>query len=309
MARIALLIQKTPKLEDGNYLRLGRELAILGHEMQLLSVDSLRMQSNQVIADSFDWQQNMASGDDYPDENSLVIDHDLLWVLSIGFRRSFLDKIQLLQALPRHVQVVNSVDALMYLKSKYLLAASPRHFPGPETHASPNAQELIDIVTSGGGRWIIKPPAGSLGRDVFLVEPGDSNLATILQHLCGADNDQYTMIQRYLPAIENGEKRVLLAAGKVMGQYLRRAGSDHRTNVSQGAAIERSDLTADETALCHEIGRQLVQRGAVYAGIDLVYPHLIEVNVINPGGLTTIEELTGTNLAPRVALEVTKHLL
>lgn len=309
MARIALLIQKTPVLEDGNYLRLGRELARMHHEVDLLSVDSLRMSANRIIASGFAWSDSYGQGTPFPLESLRQIEYDLLWVLAAGLRKSFLDRVQLLQALPEQVQVINSVDALMFLRSKYLLAANPDLFPTPETHASSDARELLSIIQREGGQWIIKPPAGSLGQDVYLVRPDDQNLGSILQQLCGEGKDQYTMIQRYLPQVEQGEKRVLLAAGQVIGQYLRRATDDHRTNLSRGAVAEACDLTPAERALCTELAGKLLERGAIYSGIDLVYPHLIEVNVINPGGLTTIENLTGENLAPRVAGEVTRRLL
>ena len=148
--------------------------------------------------------------------------------------------------------------------------------------------------------WIAKPPAGSLGRDVFLLKPGSSNNRAILDYLCGPEQDQYTLIQEHISEISRGEKRVLIAGGEVVGQYKRIATTDHRTNLIQGAASEACELTQKESAYCKKLAEWLKTIGANYVGMDMVYPWIIEFNIINPGGLITIEGLTRENLAPRI---------
>ena len=111
---------------------------------------------------------------------------------------------------------------------------------------------------------------------------------------------QYCLMQRYVEEIAEGEKRVLFAGGRSVGQYKRKAVIDHRTNVIQGARTEACDLTDKETDLCRRIGQYLAGMGAEFAGVDMVYPYVIEFNVINPGGLKTIFELTGVNLAAQI---------
>ena len=308
MARIALLIQKTPTLEDGNYLRFARELNKLGHSTDILVIDSLRLIAGRVTADAFSWRSHLKSGSPLPTSAECKIDHDVIWILGLGDRANFLDKYQLLFALPEKCKIVNSLDAIMHLKSKYYLASQGDQFPSPETYASTSAEELISIVEANQGKWIVKPPAGSLGRDVYLTHAGDSQLKVIIKRLCGADNSRYTMLQRYLPEIEQGEKRVLLAGGRVIGQYLRRSAGDHRTNITAGAKTEPCDLSVPERDYCTKLAQQILSKGAWFAGVDLVYPWLIEVNVINPGGITTIHELTGCDLSEKVVEAVMTSL-
>lgn len=308
MARTALLIQETPTLEDGNYLRFAHELVKSGHTVDILFIDSLRLLAGQVTANAFSWRPDLKPGSSFPVSTALKIDHELVWILGLGDRGNFLDKYQLLYSLPESCKIINSLDAIMHLKSKYYLASQGDQFPSPETYASNSAEELINIVQGNEGKWIVKPPAGSLGRDVYLTHASDSQLGDIIQNLCGVDNSRYTMLQRYIPEIEQGEKRVLLAGGRVIGQYLRLPLLDHRTNITAGAKTEPCSLTDAEHAYCNGLAHQILLKGAWFAGVDLVYPWLIEVNVINPGGITTIEELTGCDLSAQVVEAVMASL-
>jgi glutathione synthase len=300
MARIGLLIKQPRTLEDGNYLRFARELDKSGHSIDILFIDSLRLIAGRVTAYAFPWRSHLKAGSPLPKSADCKVDQDVLWILGLGDRENFLDKYQLLYALPKKCRIVNSLDAIMHLNSKYYLASQGNQFPSPETYASTSAEELISIVQANEGKWIIKPPAGSLGRDVYLTHHRDSQLALIIKKLCGADNNRYTMLQRYIPEIEQGEKRVLLAGGRVIGQYLRRPRGDHRTNITAGAKTERCELSELERDYCTNLAEQVLSKGAWFAGVDLVYPWLIEVNVINPGGITTIDELTGCDLSAKV---------
>ncbi|MBT5154404.1 MAG: hypothetical protein HOM44_09995 [Gammaproteobacteria bacterium] len=308
MARIALLIQDTPTLEDGNYLRFARELDKSGHSVDILFVDSLRLVAGQITADAFPWRSHLLPGSSFPETTQHKINHDIIWVLGLGDRKNFLDKYQLLYSLPERCKIINSLDAIMHLKSKYYLASQGDQFPSPETYASTSAEELISIVQANEGKWIVKPPAGSLGRDVYLTHAEDSQLTAIIKKLCGPDDSRYTMLQRHIPEIEQGEKRVLLAGGQVIGQYLRRAQGDHRTNITAGAKTEPCDLSEAERAYCTKLAQQILSKGAWFAGVDLVFPWLIEVNVINPGGITTIDELTGCDLSAKVVEAVMDSL-
>ena len=292
MSRIALLIKSTPQLEDDNYLRFGKCLSE-SCDITLIPVDTLQLVDNQVSAAQFPWREEFSAGTFMPELDISPINQDLLWILSLGTQHSFLDKYQLLYVLSKKCRIMNSLQALMHLNSKYYLATQPKLFPQPETHASRNSSELARIINSKRGKWIIKPPAGSLGRDVFLVEPSDTNLNSILEHLCGSQNTNYTMIQRYVKEIEEGEKRVILAGGKVIDQYKRLPSSDHRTNVSRGALTEHCELSGEERGYCESLAEYLLKEGVHFAGIDLAWPWLIEINVINPGGLLTIEGITG----------------
>lgn len=313
MARIALLTRHTPLIEDDNYSRLAACLAAEGHEVTCLLIDTLKLDSDSraiLSADGFQWDENHAAGIAFPDCEHRALDQDLVWLLSLGERATFLDKMQLLRLLAEKQILINSVDAVMHIRSKYFLASQPDLFKTPQTHAARDPAFLAKIIRHQGGKWIVKPPAGSLGREVFLTEANDGNLLAILAAVCGHEGQHYAMIQRYVPEIAAGEKRVLLAGGEIVGQYLRQApDGDHRTNLSQQGIAEPCDLTQEETEGLLKMAQQLEKRGAWFSGVDIVWPWLIEVNVVNPGGIVTIDSLTGKDLTPRLARILNERFL
>ncbi len=304
MLKIALLVAGTDSLEDGNYLRFANELLNRSIDVSVCIMDTLSLTGSAIEIRGFKVTRVLADGASFPNLATCSLESfSHIWILSLGFRASFLDKYQLLFSLNEDTRFVNSLDAIMHLKSKYFLASKPDLFKYPVSFASSNPDVLRSVLATGD-QWIAKPPAGSLGRDVYLIKRDDPNANVILESLCGSERDQFALLQAYVPEIEQGEKRVIFAAGKVVGQYLRLANKDHRTNVMQGAKTEPCELTADETAYCERLGVFLKAFGAGFVGLDLAFPWIIEFNVINPGGLLTIAGLTGNDLTGTILDEL-----
>lgn len=305
MGQIAFLIADTDTLQDGNYLRLANACLEEGHAASIALMESLGMAGSKVYALGRRLEGPAAVGEPMACNTRLdLAQFDVIWILSLGMRHSFLDKMQLLFTLSRRARIVNSIDAIMHFKSKYFTAGHADVYKHPATWASNRPQALFDVMQSEGGRWIVKPPASSFGRDVYLLTADDPNARVILESMCGPDEDNYCLLQRYVEEIRHGEKRVLLAAGKPVGQYLRTAVRDHRTNLEQGAKFEAVELSAEEYAYCERIGGLLKGYGAEFVGMDLAYPWVIEFNVVNPGGILTLAELGSTDVASQVIRQV-----
>lgn len=305
MSRIALLIAETDELIDGNYLRFANSLFARDHHVTLCPVESLSMASSRIVAEGFTIDDVLEVDEAFPAMDRVWLDdYDAIWILSLGMRQSFLDKMQLLFTLSDKCRLINSLDALMHFKSKYFTASHGDVFRHPETWASNRPADLVEVINSHGGKWVVKPPASSFGRDVYLLTPDDPNKHVIIESMCGPEEDQFCLLQRYIDEIEDGEKRVLLAGGKPVGQYLRRAARDHRTNVLQGATVEACTLSDEERVYCEKIGERLLSYGAEFVGMDLVYPWVIEFNVVNPGGLLTIEQVDGVDLTDAILDEI-----
>lgn len=234
----------------------------------------------------------------------LLNDFDLIWPIGLGSRASFLDRMQLLSSIDEY-RFVTSPRALLMDHAKYSIALGDLAAHHPQTFASRDPRWLKEKVL-GGGDWIAKPSASSFGRDVFRVRADDANLDVILDALTGYDASRYCLLQRYVSEIERGETRVLLAGGEFVGAYLRVAGSDHRVNLSGNGRAAAVTVSPAELELATRAARSLLSHGVRFVAIDIAYPWIIEFNIANPGGLETIERLSGENLAPRVVAAISR---
>lgn len=281
MKRIAFLAAPGDAAND-NRERLPAAFEAAGWDAALLSHESLALTADGVAVRD-------TEGRVVP-----LAPFDLVWILGFGARETFLDRMQLLKTLDQS-RFVNTADALVYLHGKFDLAEF-----GPETHASADVDALMDIV-AGGGRWVAKPTAGSFGRDVFLLDADDIHCRAVFEHLTGRGAGRYCLLQRYVEEAEHNEKRVIVAGGEIIGAYAKIGG-----NLATGAVTGSTELDAGETALVRKVDAHLHSRGAKFAGIDLAAPYVLEANVANPGGLGTLEQLTGVNPAPAVVKALTR---
>ena len=232
-----------------------------------------------------------------------VLDFDRIWPLGFGEQATFFDRMQLLQRVPQE-RLVTSVEALLLLHGKFRWQAYM-----PETFVSNDAGYLL-AQTGRSHDWVIKPTAGSYGRDVYRLRPALDQQAALarVEQLTG--NGRYAMLQRYLPEVESGEKRVLFAGGLLLGAYLRTpqppasAAAQQAVvplaNLAAGGSASTTTLAADELALAQKIANELMALGVGFAAIDLVHPYLMEVNIANPGGLATLAQLSGQDPTPEV---------
>lgn len=212
------------------------------------------------------------------------LDHfELIWPLGFGRMATWFDRMQMLGSLPDSRFVV-SPGALVWLHGKHRWL---EHMP--ETHTSARAHRLHEVVTSGGD-WVLKPTAGSYGRDVRLVRNGAITVAEIESHL-EESGSGYLMAQRFLADVRQGEQRTLAAGGEVIATYTRVPGVDITSNLAAGGRPETGCLTPGQAAVARTIATELAAAGAGFAAIDLVGERLMEVNVANPGGLGTLAEL------------------
>ena len=214
---------------------------------------------------------------------------DLIWPLGFGERRSFFDRAQLLRRIDQR-RFVNAVDAYTYLHGKL---AFLEHLP--ETHAGGDAELLIKRLDDRSD-WIVKPSGASFGQGVAKIRNDADGHAAIRRTL---NAQGFAIVQRHVESAAEGETRCLVAAGAVIGCYRRLPGTgDHRANLATGATAAPHSLSAEERALAQTIATQLRDAGVGFAAVDIAHPYLIETNVANPGGLATIETLSGEDLAP-----------
>ena len=289
MPSICFLTSTRGVARNDNHRRLPEAWTVAGWEVTRADHDDVRLDRRGICVG----------------ETSLE-NFDLIWPVGLGVRESFLDRMQLLSTIDEQ-RFVTSPRALLMHHAKYSIALGDLASHHPETFASRDPRWLKQRVL-GGGDWIAKPSAASFGRDVYRLRADDPNLDVILDALTGYDASRYCLLQRYVPEIERGETRVLLAAGECIGAYVRRSGTDHRVNLSGGGRADPATLSNDELALATSAARSLLAQGVRFVAIDIAYPWIIEFNIANPGGLETIERLTGEDLTPRVVAAIARTI-
>lgn len=270
---ILFLLSHPETTANDNHQRLPAAFAQAGWEVAIAGHRSLRL-ANGVLECSA----------------GKVAQFSRLWLLGFGDAASFFDRMQLLLTLPAERFVVTPA-ALLSLHGKF------QHLDhSPTTYVSNNLEYLLTQLVPGE-RWVVKPTAGSNAEGVAFVDSqqgAEEALAPLLT------NHRYAILQRYVPAIERGEVRVLCAAGQPIASYLREPAANGLTNLSQGAQAKLQTASPDTYALAGEIAADLLAQGVGYCAVDLAGDQLIETNIANPGGLGTLAALTGADFAAKV---------
>jgi glutathione synthase len=174
----------------------------------------------------------------------------------------------------------------------------------PRTMVSSSEEQIAAFVKEVGGRGVIKPLDGAGGSGVMMLLPNDKNARAIIQTVTG-EGSRLAMVQEFLPAVEKGDKRVLLLDGQVLGAINRiPRGDDFRSNIHVGGSVEPYVVTKEERAMIADITPRLKQDGLVFVGLDVIGGKLTEVNVTSPTGIQQLSQHENRD----VALDVIKWL-
>jgi glutathione synthase len=144
---------------------------------------------------------------------------------------------------------------------------------------------------------ILKPLYGNGGAGVFRVKEDDENLGSMLE-MFTAFYREPVIVQRYVPDVRKGDKRIILVDGEFAGAINRvPASGEARSNLHVGGKAEPTTLTAREREICEALGPELKSRGLVFTGIDVIGGYLTEINVTSPTGIQQIKRFGGADIA------------
>ena len=150
------------------------------------------------------------------------------------------------------------------------------------------------------GDVIVKPIYGNGGAGVFHLKPGDTNLGSLVELFATYLNEPL-MVQRYVPEIRQGDKRIILIDGKPAGALNRvPAAEETRANLHVGGRAEKALLSRRDHEICEMIGPTLQERGLIFVGIDVIGEWLTEINVTSPTGLQEIDRFDEVNLEGQI---------
>ena len=155
----------------------------------------------------------------------------------------------------------------------------------------------IEAFRREHGDVVMKPLYGFGGAAVFKVGPNDPNFGSLFD-LFSATLREPWVIQKFLPAVSRGDKRIILVDGEARGAVNRvPSGDDIRSNMVRGGAAQETELTPREREICEAIGPELERRGLLFVGVDVIDGYLTEINVTSPTGIRAIKRLGGPDLA------------
>ena len=144
---------------------------------------------------------------------------------------------------------------------------------------------------------ILKPLYGNGGAGVFHIQDGDMNLAALVELFEQSFSEPF-MVQRYLPEVRQGDKRIILVDGEPVGAINRvPAEGEARSNMHVGGRPELSELTDREREICARIAPALKERDMIFVGIDVIGGYLTEINVTSPTGIREIKRFGGPDIA------------
>lgn len=176
------------------------------------------------------------------------------------------------------------------------------HFPDlmPSTLVSNDKRRIRTFVSEVGGRAVIKPLDGAGGSGVMALLEDDLNFNAIIEATTH-NGQRVAMVQAFLPAVSQGDKRILLLDGEPLGAILRvPQRGDVRSNIHVGGSVVKAGVDALDKAIIARIAPSLKRDGLYFVGLDVIGGHLTEVNVTSPTGIQQMSRLDGQNHSTRV---------
>ncbi len=216
------------------------------------------------------------------------------------FDMAYITATHLLEHIHPHTLVVNDPVHVRNAPEKLFVT----HFAEvmPPTLITTDAEQ-VHAFRAEHKDIIIKPLFGNGGAGVFHLGPDDENVNTLLEMFTELSREP-VIIQRYLPEVRKGDKRIILIDGEPVGALNRvPPPGEARSNMHVGGRPEKASLTVREREICDAIGPALREHGLIFVGIDVIGDYLTEINVTSPTGLQEVNRFDGVTLEVHI-LEV-----
>lgn len=308
------LDQINPK-KDSSYAMMV-EAAQRGHAIYTMQQKELALEQGQVIARMLPLDINKNSAAWYRAQP--VIELPLAALDAVVMRKDppfdqeYLYSTYLLErAQQQGARIFNDPRAIRDHNEKFSITEFPELIP--PTLVSCDAHRILAFITTHQDA-VLKPMDGMGGSRIFRVHAADHNRNVIIETLT-AHGTQTIMVQRYLPQIAEGDKRILLIAGEPVPYCLARIpkAGEHRGNLAAGGTGRVQPLSTRDLEIAHHLGPILMQRGLLLVGLDVIGDCVTEINVTSPTCFQEITQATDCNVAAimlnalEAAIERTKN--
>lgn len=210
------------------------------------------------------------------------------------FDMAYVTATYLLETVHPKTLVVNDPAEVRSAPEKLLAT----RFPGlqPPTLISSDPVALVDFHRRHGD-VVLKPLHGAAGSGVVRLKADDPNLEALIEIHAAGSRDPL-VIQKFIPAVSAGDKRIILIDGEPVGAINRVPAKDQvRSNLRVGGTAAPVELTARDREICAAIGPTLRERGLLFVGIDVIGDYLTEINVTSPTGAQQLKRFSGVDAA------------
>src|SRR5438067_9708687 len=300
---LAVAIQMDPidtiNIDADSTFALALEAQVRGHALYHYLPDALTLQDGRLYARARPLEVMRRQGKHH--RFGSFEELDLAGVAAVLMRQdppfdmASITATHLLELLPENGPLVvndpasvrNAPEKLFVLRFKELM---------PPTLLTLDKEE-IRAFWQEHGDIILKPLFGNGGAGVFRLRPGDENLNSLLE-MYALVHREPVMVQRYVPEVRQGDKRVILVEGEPKGAVLRvPPEGEAGANLHVGGRAVKTGLTPRERDICAAIGPSLREQGLVFVGIDVIGDYMTEINVTSPTGIQEIARLDGVDLS------------
>ena len=288
-------------IDADSTFRIAEEAQVRGHTLFYYTPDKIAYREGRVTARGWPLEVRREKGNHFTlgDETEIdLADMDVVWLRQDPpFDMGYITTTHILDMVHPDTLVVNDPFWVRNYPEKLLVLSFPDLTP-PTMIA--RDLETLKSFRADHGDVILKPLYGNGGAGVFKLRADDSNLASLHEMFTGINREPLIM-QKFLPDVTNGDKRVILVDGEPVGAINRvPAAGETRSNMHVGGRPEKVDLTARDLEICAAIGPLLRAKGQIFVGIDVIGDWLTEINVTSPTGIQELERFDGTNVAAKI---------
>src|SRR5499426_372385 len=272
-----------------------------GHTLAYYTPDRLAMRDGQVHAAVQPLKVRDREGDHFTlgsvERTDLARFDVVLLRQDPPFDLHYITTTHLLEHIHPRTLVVNDPAHVRNAPEKMFVMASPQLMP--PTLITRDLAE-IKAFRAEHGDIVMKPLYGKGGEAVFRLAQEDLNFGSLYDLFAVTFREQW-VVQKYLPAVKNGDKRIILVDGEFAGAVNRvPAADDLRSNMVRGGAAQATELTPREREICARLGPALRERGLIFVGIDVIDGYLTEINVTSPTGIRAVKNLGGQDVAAMI---------
>jgi glutathione synthase len=271
------------------------------HDIAYYTPDRLALRGREVFATVRPLQVRDQEGEHFklgePERVDLARFDVVLLRQDPPFDLAYITTTHLLERIRRTTLVVNDPAEVRNAPEKMFVTQFPDLMP--PTLITRDLAE-IKAFRSEHGDIVMKPLYGKGGEAVFRLAREDLNFGSLYDLFAATFREQW-VVQKFLPAVKDGDKRIILVDGEFAGAVNRvPAPDDLRSNMVRGGTPKETDLTPREREICTRIGPPLRERGLLFVGIDVIDGYLTEINVTSPTGIRAVKNLGGPDVAAMI---------